>query len=72
MVMITNSPQAVSALSEQSGRSQSLVYFHMRKLMAVGLVYSLGHGQGYVADVEYLKLVLSAMADMFGVGGDEV
>lgn len=63
------SPRQAGELSRITGRPKPSLYYHMGKLQEEGLVYSLGHGQGYVADGEFIAGILQGLTEYFLPGG---
>lgn len=60
-----NNPSTVGELKRAIRREQASIYHHIQKLKAVGLLYSLGHGEGYVTDGEVLVSVVKALVSFF-------
>ncbi len=54
-----------SKLSELTGRRVPSIYHHISRLQNVGLLYSIGHGEGYATDGEMAASILRTLIDFF-------
>lgn len=64
-------PLTASELKREIGREVPSIYHHTSKLQEADLLYSLGHGEGFVTDGEMLASILKALIEFFYPGGDD-
>lgn len=64
-------PSTASELRRLTGREVPSIYHHTSKLQDRNLLYSLGHGEGYVTDGEMLASILRALIEFFYPGRSE-
>lgn len=57
-------PVSMSALCGHTGRDPGGLYHHLGKLEEAGLLFSLGRGQGYLSDNEFLINVLETVLEL--------
>lgn len=62
--------RTMTELKHLIGREASSVYHHIRKLTDVGLVFSLGHGEGYTVNANVMATCLQALVVAIREGGD--
>lgn len=69
--VMVDRPLTVAELAEVLDRPPPTIYHHLTVLRDAGLVYQLGHGQGFVTDGEFLAKAILATAEFFSLGGDD-
>lgn len=66
-----HSVQGMSDLKTLIGKEASSVYYHISKLTDAGLVFSLGHGEGYIVNTGVLATCLHALVVTLRKDGDD-
>lgn len=57
-------PVGIGTLCRETGREPAGLYHHITVLERAGLMFSLGHGQGYLADLEYLRHIVDSVVEL--------